>query len=68
MFTICFAVYASLVSVTPMQQECRKVDRAGLNAAVATCEALARDPLTTCEARPAGRLLWYVTVRRIEGT
>lgn len=68
MFTICFAVYASLVSVTPVDSECIQVGRRDLNEAINACALTNRDPLTTCEARASGALNWYITIRRIEGT
>ncbi len=66
MFTICFAVYAGLVTVTPVTETCIKADRTTLTAAIAQCAADAHDPLTTCEARSAGALKWFITRRQLE--
>ena len=67
MFTICFAVYASLVSVSPEQSLCFKAPPTFVSAAVSKCEQLSHDPLSTCEAREVGANRWYVTVRRMTG-
>lgn len=67
MFTICLAVYGTLMSVTPEQQVCIKADKSYLVSIVDSCHALAHDPLVTCEARSSGALKWYVTVRKLDG-
>lgn len=66
MFTICFAVYASLVSTVPSSSVCMRGDAAYASASVAACETLAHDPLTTCEANRVGALKWFITVRQLD--
>ncbi len=65
-FTLCFSLYAGLVTVTPIQSTCELVTLDEVNRTVARCKALDKDPITTCEARRAGALKWFVTVRILE--
>ncbi len=66
MFTICFAVYASLVSVEPISEVCVKSTLAEVSRAVTECQS-SKDPISTCEARRAGALKVFVTRRFMVG-
>ncbi|MDD5374448.1 hypothetical protein [Acidithiobacillus sp.] len=65
MFTICFAVYASLVAVEPTEYHCGQVSLTQANEMVALCKEADKDPIKTCEARKAGALKWFITVKHI---
>lgn len=68
MFTICIALYTSLVSVDAIGTSCyTDMTQADVATAVAECKAIDHDPLTTCEARRAGALKWFITIRKLEG-
>ncbi len=66
MFTVCFAVYASLVATQPTFLQCDKVDQAVVSALQNKCALIDKDPLATCEARKAGAFKWFFTVRQLE--
>ncbi len=67
MFTICFAVYASLTAVDPIQQQCVKgLTKTQVSDVARGCDAWSHDPITTCEMRRAGALKYFVTVRHLE--
>lgn len=66
LFTLCFSLFSSLVAVTPLHSSCELVTLTDVNTAVARCAALDKDPITTCEARRAGALKWFITIRQLE--
>lgn len=67
LYTICFSLYSSLVSVTPVQSACvLGYTPADIAAVTDGCKALDHDPLTTCETRRAGALKYFVTIRQLE--
>ncbi len=66
LFTICFSVYAGLVTVVPVQSTCQLVTLTDVQSVTAACSALDKDPLTTCETRRAGALKYFVTVRMLD--
>ena len=66
MFVVCFSFYASLVSTVPVSYSCQKLSATELQASRDACVAT-RDPVTTCEARQAGALKWFITRRYVGG-
>jgi hypothetical protein len=69
MFTICVFLFASLNATKPSEYDCREhQSQAQVDAAKATCEAVAKDPLTTCEMVKFATDKWAVNIRKLEGT
>ncbi len=64
MFTVCFAIYASLSAVHPTSSRCHSMTEEGTTMAIATCYAVDRDPLRTCESRNVGAK-WFITIRNL---
>ncbi len=67
MFTICYVVYASLVSNENAQWACHiNQTQHDLSAAVAMCEAIDHDPIRTCSMKSLGAHKWVVAARSME--
>ncbi len=67
MFTVCYALFASLTAVTPLESECFKMNQADVNVAVVDCRKLDHDPFTTCESQRVGALKYFFRVRKLDG-
>lgn len=66
MFTVCIYLFASLVSVDPVSEDCVQATKKDVAEATAMCSALDKDPLTTCEIQRVGATKFFIRIRRIE--
>ena len=68
LYTICFSLYSSLVSIVPVEHSCKLTTYTEVQAVQAACYALDKDPLATCEMKRGGLTKWFVTVRQLDMT